>query len=514
MSYAGNTASTTFTFVFTATPPQFKQGGMGSTLLGHPHVLSSTDNATLKAWCEFSSPLPIVSYGFIFTDASNQEDLTGWQTSTVPFISLPYDSSGFLSLTYSAACQATDEAGQVSAVFSFTVGKAIVPGAKAGYVQDGPVSGVEASYTRDAGIFTATFQGFQSANGMPGVLYSWGLGTSSITTDVMPFTSAGLLQPTLDRSGTIFWTGTKLMENQLPKGCSVVISTSTGFRLFAMPPAVGYSLPETSVSYVLTSENETGVNCTAEAANGGLDTIELRAQPWADLAFCARLSGERTGVCAILDDPPSGNVDALFPGDSGFIDPVSQIPAVTGDTVNVWAEERPAWTVQEERPAETAQEAQVLEAQVLEDQAQEAQVQEGQAQEERVQEGQAQEGRAQEGQVQEDQVPEERMPEEQLLEEVVEDCDYIVKIAGVNAPEALDKAAKEALVNSRDFANFARIYATQTLDILSGAMWFAVGMAATGFACIFLPPLFLQLGGASYSSYALSHPCLVPAPWS
>ncbi|KAJ3168098.1 hypothetical protein HDU87_001239 [Geranomyces variabilis] len=137
-------------------------------------------------------------------------------------------------------------------------------------------------------------QSFRSSTGLAGVLYSWGLGTTSYTADILPFTSAGLLQPTLDQIGLIYWSGTRLDEGLMYfvhvqailagaelEELQIVNSTSPGFQVFSKPPTVSQESPETKMTYVRAA-NSVQFNCTAHADNGGLDTIDQRASLWAN----------------------------------------------------------------------------------------------------------------------------------------------------------------------------------------------------------------------------------------
>ncbi|KAI8585765.1 hypothetical protein BDZ88DRAFT_491682 [Geranomyces variabilis] len=292
-SFAGTEAQTIFSFVPTNKPPSYVRGGVGSALYGHADVSFTLDLTAAKAWCEFSSAIPITSYGFAFGTAPNTTDVSnGWIQTTTAAFSLPYNFTD--GTTYYAKCNATNDAGQPSAIYSFPVGTKVVESAKPGRVFDGPKAGVETLYQTSTETVVATFEGFQSAEGHPGILYTWGLGTTPTTADVVNFTSAGLLQPTTTSNGTIFWTGTKLRENVLyfvhvqammagDGSLQFLNATSTGFRVFAQAPITGYEQPTTQISYLSSADNATfNMNCTAVALNAGLDRIQLRARKWVE----------------------------------------------------------------------------------------------------------------------------------------------------------------------------------------------------------------------------------------
>ncbi|KAJ3166220.1 hypothetical protein HDU88_003443 [Geranomyces variabilis] len=312
-SYAGSFAQTTFTFMVSTTPPRFTAGATGSISVGSQNIPFTTDGTSVQAWCNFFSPIPIVSYAFAFGSSPNNTDLVDWREVTVPYLSLPMDLAGRNVSKYYAACKAaiastiyfeslltfyltgksTNEAGQVSPVSPLNSGTEIVAGAKAGSVYDGPLASIETSWQTSNEAVVATFQGFQTSKGMPGVLYSWGLGTTPTTQDVVAFTTAGLLQPTLRRNGTIYWTGTKLKENVVyfvhvqalmasSTGFQKPNATSSGFRVFSRRPTTGFGRPESSVQYVLASPDGTDLSCTATASNAALDHITQRARRWAD----------------------------------------------------------------------------------------------------------------------------------------------------------------------------------------------------------------------------------------
>ncbi|KAJ3152692.1 hypothetical protein HDU86_005567 [Geranomyces michiganensis] len=258
-SYAGSYGQTRFTFTVSTAPPRFTAGATGSISLGAQNVPFTTDATSVQVWCSFFSPIPAVS------NASK----------------------------YYAACKSTNEAGQVSPPQWLSLGTEIVAGAKAGTVYDGPFSGIETSWQTSNEVVVATFQGFQTSKGMPGVLYSWGLGTSPITQDIVGFTTAGLLQPTLRRNGTIYWTGTRLSENVMyfvhvqalmanSTGFQRPSATSSGFRVFSRRPTTGFDRPESLVNYVLGTSDGIDLSCTAQASNAALDHITQSARRWSD----------------------------------------------------------------------------------------------------------------------------------------------------------------------------------------------------------------------------------------
>ncbi|KAJ3156089.1 hypothetical protein HDU86_004057 [Geranomyces michiganensis] len=289
LNQAGTWGKTVFTFVPAFTAPQFARGGTGSTLYGHRDVETSLSIGVAKAWCEFSSAVPIVFWEFAFGTVANRTDLTGgWKESTTPFYEFQIGKDA-----YYAACRCTNEAGRTSDDQWFSNGTKITPGAHPGAVRDGPQPGVDVSYQSESGVIMATFESFQSSSGLPGVLYSWGLGTTSETADVLPFTSAGLLQPTLDHPGLIYWSGTLLedglmyfvhvqaiLAGEQLEDFQIVNSTSPGFQVFSKPPTISHKSPETTLTYVRAATT-VPFNCTARADSGGLDTIDQRAFVWA-----------------------------------------------------------------------------------------------------------------------------------------------------------------------------------------------------------------------------------------
>ncbi|KAJ3147890.1 hypothetical protein HDU86_007628 [Geranomyces michiganensis] len=156
-SFSGVPAETAFFFTVTTTPPTFIRGGSGSTALGKPDVLTTTEASALRAWCEFASAIPIASYAFAFGSVANERNLTnGWIYSMTSAISLPFNVS--VNTYYYAACTATNAAGQVSLPQYFSVGTKIVSGAKAGVVYDGPFPEVETSEQTSVDTIVATFE--------------------------------------------------------------------------------------------------------------------------------------------------------------------------------------------------------------------------------------------------------------------------------------------------------------------------------------------------------------------
>ncbi|KAJ3147891.1 hypothetical protein HDU86_007629 [Geranomyces michiganensis] len=113
--------------------------------------------------------------------------------------------------------------------------------------------------------------------------------------------------PTTRRNGTIFWTGTRLSENVLyfvhvaaimagDGTLQTLRSTSRGFRVYSQRPVTGYDYFPGRVSYVQTSDQPMNINCTAEAANGGLDIINQKAYLWADPHAAALLLEQESFV--------------------------------------------------------------------------------------------------------------------------------------------------------------------------------------------------------------------------
>ncbi|KAJ3152852.1 hypothetical protein HDU89_001057 [Geranomyces variabilis] len=267
----------------------------GNTYQALGTAISNTEATAARAWCEFSSAIPIATYQFAFGWAVNATNLTEtWITTTTPFYTLSYafDASG--SPVYYGACRATNDAGQIAERY-LESGTLVEQGAMPGAVFDGHNMGVETSFQTSTEAVIASFQDFRTAAGMPGIMYTWGLGTTATSQDVVGFTSAGLNQPTRDRNGTIFWTGTKLLENVLyfvhvlalvsgegpssSAGLETITAVSSGFRVFARAPTTGYdAVSVSSVQYATGANGSLSLNCTAQAANGGLDKITQRAK--------------------------------------------------------------------------------------------------------------------------------------------------------------------------------------------------------------------------------------------
>ncbi|KAJ3156091.1 hypothetical protein HDU86_004059 [Geranomyces michiganensis] len=295
----GTSQQTAFTFIVTTSPPQWLRGASGSVSYGHPNVPRTTDATAARAWCEFSSAVPIATYQFAFGWAANVTNLTGtWVTTTNPFYAHSYAFDASRSPVYYGACRATNEAGQMTEKF-LEPGTTIEQGAVPGAVFDGYRTGVETSVQTSTEAVVASFQGFKTAGGMPGIMYNWGLGTTATSQDVVKFTSAGLMQPTNDRNGTIFWTGTKLEENVLyfvhvqalvsgdgptsNEGLETVTAVSPGFRVFAQAPTTGYDAISLNIQYATGTNGSLALNCTAQAANTGLDKITQRVKRLHDL---------------------------------------------------------------------------------------------------------------------------------------------------------------------------------------------------------------------------------------
>ncbi|KAJ3166574.1 hypothetical protein HDU87_002070, partial [Geranomyces variabilis] len=328
-SNTGISQQTAFTFLVSTSPPQWLRGASGSTSYGHPNVPVTTDATAARAWCEFSSAIPIVTYQFAFGWAANVTNLTTtWVTTTSPFYAYSYAFDASSSPVYYGACRATNEAGQMTEKY-LEPGTTIEQGAMPGAVFDGYRTGVETSVQTSTEAVVASFQGFTTAAGMPGIMYTWGLGTTPISQDVVNFTSAGLMQPTNNRNGTIFWTGTKLLENVLyfvhvqalvsgdgptsSEGLETVTAVSSGFRVFAQAPTTGYdAVSVTSVQYATGTNGSLSLNCTAQAANTGLDKITQRAKRLLDLtniltvAETFALTSQKT-VITTLDFQPGND---------------------------------------------------------------------------------------------------------------------------------------------------------------------------------------------------------------
>ncbi|KAJ3177923.1 hypothetical protein HDU87_004205 [Geranomyces variabilis] len=297
-SNTGTSQQTAFNFIAATTPPQWLRGASGSVSYGHPNVPVTTDPTAARAWCEFSSAIPILSYQFAFGWAANATNLTNsWITTTNPFYAFSYLFNASSTPVYYALCRATNDAGQTSEQY-LEPGTMIEEGAQPGAVYDGSIIGVETSVQTSTEVVVASFQGFTTAAGIPGIMYTWGLGTSPTTQDVVNFTSAGLMQPNNVRNGTIFWAGTKLSENVLyfvhvqalvagnsptsNAGLETVTAVSSGFRVFSHAPTTGYDAASVATVQYATGTGSLTLNCTAQAANGGLDKITQRATRFFD----------------------------------------------------------------------------------------------------------------------------------------------------------------------------------------------------------------------------------------
>ncbi|KAJ3167202.1 hypothetical protein HDU88_002540 [Geranomyces variabilis] len=286
---AGVTEEVWKDFTVATQRPVFVSGGCGSDIINTPNVTTTTWAQTLRAWWTFDQgSAPITGYSYAFGSQSGFTDYTGskWIDTSVPFADIAPSVPLALQNVYFVSIKARNEAGFVSMPVLFDLGTKLVDGAISGAVIDGP--GVEASYQENADMVTASFAGFKASEGILGAAYEWGLGTQPRQTNVVAFSTAGLLVSDVSGSGTIVYpvaltAATYYVSVRATFGgtpLQVVQSSSRGFRVINRPPSTGFS--SSGVTY-LPANDKLLLECVGNDAAGTLNSmgIQVGTMPWA-----------------------------------------------------------------------------------------------------------------------------------------------------------------------------------------------------------------------------------------
>ncbi|KNC96311.1 uncharacterized protein SPPG_08216 [Spizellomyces punctatus DAOM BR117] len=288
---AGLSTRVGFEITIATLPPVLLASGVGSVALGTPSLRFSTNNDALRGWFSYQKTIvPITNIFVSFSDETGSTNYTNGFIAVEPsstFIAYPMDLAA--NQTYCMTVYARNVAGLESVLHESGCVK-IVPGAKPGTVWDGFMPNVETRIQIERDLVTATFNGFKHF--FAGALYTWSMGTTPNSTDVVQETSAYLVYPSKNSSGFINYPSSALQPNVTyfitvygtfgttgpDTFTEKVSSTSAGFRVaYEAPFEPTLQLADGSSYVSNASVNQIKVTCAASTGLGseGFDSLQV-----------------------------------------------------------------------------------------------------------------------------------------------------------------------------------------------------------------------------------------------
>ncbi|KAJ3176019.1 hypothetical protein HDU87_005536 [Geranomyces variabilis] len=278
---AGVTTEEQKDFTVATLGPTFLSGGTGSDVLNTPNITSTTWTQSARGWWKFDQGSAVLTgYSFGFGTAAGLTDLTsGWMSTSQPFAAFAPPSPLLVGEQYFLSVSAVNEAGLMSIPTVFTVGTSVVAGAVAGVVVDGAL-GLETSYQEISGMLAASFSGFKGSTGILGESYEWALGTQPHGSDMVDFSTTGLIMSSVPGAGNIIYPIALAGETYYVtvrglfggNPLQTVESSSRGVRIVDRPPSTEFTA--TGVKYV-SSEDTAMVNCVGADEAGTLNSISI-----------------------------------------------------------------------------------------------------------------------------------------------------------------------------------------------------------------------------------------------